>query len=60
MKVITINFNCPECKKNEFSFDKNRKHYSNKQKTRGYYLSTKTCLNCGWKETFNKIEWWVE
>ena len=57
MKVIILNFNCPKCNKNEFSLDKNRNHYTNKEKTRGYHITTKTCLNCGWKEQYNKMEW---
>jgi len=56
-KVIFKNFNCPECDGNEFSLDKNRNHYTNKEKTKGYWISTRTCLNCGWKQTFNRIGW---
>jgi len=57
MKVRIINANCPKCGGYEFSLDKNRNHYTNKEKTEGYHITTKTCLNCGWQELTNKIEW---
>ncbi len=57
MKVRIANFTCPECKSHDFSLDKNRNHYTNEEKNQGYFISTKTCLNCGWKKKFNKIKW---
>ena len=57
MKVIIKNYNCPSCNGDYFSLDKNRNHYTNKEKTEGYFITTRTCLKCGLIEKFNKMEW---
>jgi C4-type Zn-finger protein len=50
MKVIIKNFECPECKDNEFSLDKNRRK---NDEFGTFWISRKTCLNCAWKEEYN-------
>ena len=47
-----MNFKCPKCSSNKFSYDKNRQKKDDKGK---YWISRKTCLNCGWKKEFNLI-----